>query len=348
MSPGRQGYEESTAPTPRRPSISPRIFEGLIAAARDFRPHRTVDGGVEAPGLPVGLDERMTFRDFARQLTQYGRGLGDESLGLMTEPLALGSFHMITQAVIGEPDLHRVWRKYARFNSLVTHAYPIAVVDNVDRVLVRWAVVDTTRCHPLFLYVQLLFLQRLSAWIVGWPAIDGTLHVNAQTAPYLDDWAPAIWGRPAPADFFGFSVPKESALLPNVRDHQALSAIMRRPAEYMLFVEEMPRLSERVRRILTLRPGEIVSLDEVCSTLNMHSRTLMRRLADEGVRFVELRAEVKCEAAARLLTKSTLPIAEIAAQLGFAEPASFIRLFKRQMGMAPSAFRRQAAGTGQW
>ncbi|RJF80591.1 AraC family transcriptional regulator [Oleomonas cavernae] len=348
MSPGRQGHEEGAAPAPRHPSISPRIFEGLVAAAHEFRPHRTADPAAGAPGPPTGLDERMTFRDFARQLTQYGRGLGDESLGLMNEPLALGSFHMTTQAVIGEADLHRVWRKYARFNSLVTHAYPIAVADTVDRVLVRWEAVDTTRCHPLFLYVQVLFLQRLSAWMVGRPAIDGTLHVNAQTAPYLDDWAPAIWGRPAPADFFGFSIPKETALLPNVRDHQALSAIMRRPAEYMLFVEETPRLSERVRRILTLRPGEIVSLEEVCCVLNMHSRTLMRRLADEEIRFVELRAQVKCEAAARLLTKSTLPIAEIAAQLGFAEPASFIRLFKRQMGMAPSAFRRQAAATGHW
>ncbi|WP_158595844.1 helix-turn-helix domain-containing protein [Oleomonas cavernae] len=145
------------------------------------------------------------------------------------------------------------------------------------------------------------------------------------------------------SEFFGFSLPREQGELPNIRDHRALAELAGRPAEYLLYVDDEPSLTERVRRVLLTRPGEIVSLKAASNLLRTSPRSLTRHLAAEGTTFTDLRTDMICEAAARLLGQSSLPIAEIARQLGFAEAASFNRLFKRGTGVAPSAYRRTTA-----
>ncbi|PWR22018.1 helix-turn-helix domain-containing protein [Zavarzinia compransoris] len=308
--------------------------------ARLGRPWPAAVGPLELPaeGAP-------SHRDFARELTRYAVRLNDEGLKLLAEPIALGSFHLAADAVVGEPTLFDIWRKCARFNNTVTPAPPLSARMLGDRIALVWADAGPERAHPLFPFVQLLFFQRLTVWLTGQRTLDGTLHVPAAAAPFVDDWAGILRGRVERAEVFGFSIPGELAALPNIRDHRALAELASRPTEYMLFVDDEPGLTERVRRILRGRPGEIVALETVSDLLHISSRSLSRHLAAEGTNFSDLRTEIICEAAVRLLGRSTLPIAEIARHLGFAEAASFNRLFRRGTGMAPSACRRTLAST---
>ncbi len=46
--------------------------------------------------------------------------------------------------------------------------------------------------------------------------------------------------------------------------------------------------------------------------------------------------------AKRLLAHTALPVATIAAEVGFTEPTNFVKFFRRESGMSPGAFRRQA------
>jgi AraC-like DNA-binding protein len=74
--------------------------------------------------------------------------------------------------------------------------------------------------------------------------------------------------------------------------------------------------------------------------MKMSSRTLQRRLEDEGVRFSVLLDEVRERASKKLLRDETLPLAEIAWRVGFSALATFTRAFKRWTGMPPGAYRR--------
>ncbi len=47
----------------------------------------------------------------------------------------------------------------------------------------------------------------------------------------------------------------------------------------------------------------------------------------------------KSDTAARLLTSTDLPVAEIVDSLGFSNPFYFSSFFKKQTGMTPSAYR---------
>lgn len=74
--------------------------------------------------------------------------------------------------------------------------------------------------------------------------------------------------------------------------------------------------------------------------LNMHVRTLQRRLVEEGTTYSELIEQMVLEQALYYLANSTLSITEIAAQMGYSEAAHFTRAFKRQMNMTPSQYRK--------
>lgn len=320
-----------------------RALESLWRAGIAFQ----ASLGREWPHDPAILDlpdtEAPSHREFARRFTRYAVRLGDEAAGLLAEPIALGTFHLAADAVVGEPTLLAIWRKCARFSNTVTPAPPFSAQIMGARAALVWPPFDRRQAHPLFPFLQLLFFQRLTVWLTGLRSLDGVLHVHADAAPYVDDWAGMLRGRVERADFFGFSIPRDLGALPNIQDHRSLSVLAGRPTEYLLFVDDDPGLTEKVRRILQARPGEIVPLETVCDLLRVSSRSLTRHLAAEGTNFTQLRTQAICEAAAGLLSRSSLPVAEIARHLGFAEAASFNRLFRRGMGLAPSAYRRSVS-----
>ena len=46
--------------------------------------------------------------------------------------------------------------------------------------------------------------------------------------------------------------------------------------------------------------------------------------------------------ACRSLAESDMPLADVAIEAGFADQSHFTRTFKRQLGVTPAAYRRQA------
>ncbi len=87
-----------------------------------------------------------------------------------------------------------------------------------------------------------------------------------------------------------------------------------------------------------LKAGE-VSLEEIASRLAMSPRTLQRRLNDESTSFSELRDEFRHEMANQLLGETELSIYEVAFLLGYSEPSTFYRAFRRWEGASPLQFR---------
>ncbi|MGD8429595.1 MAG: helix-turn-helix domain-containing protein, partial [Ectothiorhodospiraceae bacterium] len=70
-------------------------------------------------------------------------------------------------------------------------------------------------------------------------------------------------------------------------------------------------------------------------------RALQRRLAAEGTAFQDQVSLVRRELAEHYLARTSLSLDEIAARLGFDEPRSLSRLFRRWTGLTPGAWRRQ-------
>lgn len=97
-----------------------------------------------------------------------------------------------------------------------------------------------------------------------------------------------------------------------------------------------------VRTQLLRQPGRIPDVEEMAAELRMSSRTLCRRLQDEGTSYRRLVDEVREALAEEMLCKAQLTTVQVAGRLGYAEPASFVRAFKRWKGTTPQAFRVQS------
>ena len=72
----------------------------------------------------------------------------------------------------------------------------------------------------------------------------------------------------------------------------------------------------------------------------MSQRTLQRRLAEYDLTFSDLADQVRYDIAREMLAEASgLSITEIGFQLGYDDPGSFTRAFRRFAGMTPSSFR---------
>lgn len=83
----------------------------------------------------------------------------------------------------------------------------------------------------------------------------------------------------------------------------------------------------------------------VAAHLNLHPRTMGRRLEEEGVTFEQLKDEVRLAAARELLARTAIAVSDVAGSLGYATPSAFVRAFRRWTGSSPSAWRRQSRST---
>jgi AraC-like DNA-binding protein len=81
------------------------------------------------------------------------------------------------------------------------------------------------------------------------------------------------------------------------------------------------------------------SSEHVASLFAMHARTLNRRLNLSGTSFRVLVEETRYEMACQMLEHSDMDLRQIGLALGYADPGSFVRAFRRWSGMTPGQWR---------
>jgi AraC-like DNA-binding protein len=101
-----------------------------------------------------------------------------------------------------------------------------------------------------------------------------------------------------------------------------------------------PRVASRVRTLLPSGSG-FRSLEEVAAVMHVSARTLKRRLAEEGTSFTLLLEQGRRARAEELLRSPRRTLDAIAAELGYADVASFTRAFRRWTGVPPGAWRKR-------
>jgi AraC-like DNA-binding protein len=94
-----------------------------------------------------------------------------------------------------------------------------------------------------------------------------------------------------------------------------------------------------VRMLVLARPGYLPDIDFVAEKLGMSTRTLRRRLREEGSSYRQLLEEVRFGLAREYLADTHLPMEEISTLLGYSESGNFSHAFRRWSGETPSRWR---------
>lgn len=201
-------------------------------------------------------------------------------------------------------------------------------------------------CDPdHFLRDQLLlYWYRVLSWAVGYPIPVARLDVCVDEEPSperLCYWVCRTWRARQPCAGFYF-------------DSRYLSLpVVRTPIEWQQFMEQangLPELPAGAQalgvRLMGLWRAELKqtrplpSLEQAAARLGVGPRTLRRQLAREGTSYQQSLDQLLRETAIEMLHVQRLGLADVAEQLGFAEPRSFSRAFKRWTGVPPSRYTR--------
>jgi AraC-like DNA-binding protein len=111
------------------------------------------------------------------------------------------------------------------------------------------------------------------------------------------------------------------------------------------FLTEMERQSEYTqavtRILLNHMDDESMTIRKVAKELAMSVRTLQKRLKEEGVVFSELQQEVR-EKLAKKYLREDYTVENITYLLGYSEPSTFRKAFKKWSGHTPKEYREHA------
>jgi len=135
-----------------------------------------------------------------------------------------------------------------------------------------------------------------------------------------------------PTELLGRKLPGADPVLAAYLRKQADALMEQLGSTRALSQECARRIAER------LGTGEPAQKD-VARRMGMSERTLQRRLQSEGTSFHELLEESRRTIACSYLSDRKLAAYEVSFLLGYAEPSTFFRAFKRWTGKTPQEYR---------
>lgn len=96
------------------------------------------------------------------------------------------------------------------------------------------------------------------------------------------------------------------------------------------------------KSLICAMDGGDTSIEAMAKQLGQSSRSLQRRLTEEGTRYNDVLTGVREEFAKRYLVRGSVSASEVAYLIGFSEPPAFFKAFKRWTGMTPREFQESA------
>jgi AraC-like DNA-binding protein len=259
-------------------------------------------------------------------------------------------FHLSTYglygfAMLSSPDFRDTLQFAVRYHRLATPLSEISTGEEADRAW--WDVVPLA--HPLVdvdLYrfmVELHFgtLTTLQRDFMGASFSPNQVQVTYGSAANTADYpamfgCPVCFGQPRNLFLFDSAWLDRPAILGNPVVFPEIVALCDALVKELDGREGM---AGKVRRALLARSCCSVSFEDIVGDLSLSPRTLRRRLREENTSFRKLLDELRAEMAIKYIRETDLSMDEIAAALGFSEPAAFRHAFRRWTKAAPSRFR---------
>ncbi|MBN8756697.1 MULTISPECIES: AraC family transcriptional regulator [Variovorax] len=301
------------------------------------------DAGIE-PALLEAPGARVTAEQYVALFALLMERLDDEALCFLSRRLKRGSFALMTRATLGAPTFEVALRRVAHTFSLLQDDLTLVLLQDGPLAGFGLRLNDSAAVQQNFLHELMLRVYwRLLAWLHGGRLAARRFDFGFELPPYADGYAkvfpgPLQFGQPCTAVWFDAG----ALQTPVHRDAQAMNAFLAAaPANVIL-----PRLAEqavsaRVRSVLQQNRPAWADLATAASSLHMSVSTLQRHLATEGTSFQSLKDQLRRDLAIVRLNTSTVPLAALAEELGFADSAAFQRAFKAWTGGAPGSYRRR-------
>jgi len=328
-------------------SVSAGFARGLVdlAAARGAdRKGMLAQAGITSRDLD-DVDNRIPFARYKALMQAAKRLSGDMGLALHYGAVDISQVSIV--GLIGQASETMV-EAFVQLNRYVRLVVDVET-EHQDRFRLErdhdalW-IVDTRRRPNAFPELgESAFSQLVSP--MRRQGVGGALkavHFTHDEPPYRAEYdetfaAPVLFGQPRNAlKVEPILLTMKIGLLPRY----VFGVLAARADALLLALDDPSSTRGQVERLLMpiLHKGE-VSMQAVAKALGVSRPTLFRRLKAEGVTFAEVLDQLRRNLAMSYLGGRKVSIKEIAYLVGFSDPATFSRAFRRWTGASPTAMK---------
>ncbi len=292
---------------------------------------------LEAPGARLSIEEVERLVAHARELTaEPGLPL------LFGMAMRISAHGWLGFAALAAPTLRAALELAVRFAPTRTDALALRLeVAGDEARLVLDERVELGSARDAILLALIVGLEQIGRALTG-VELSGRAELAFSRPAYLDRFADLgvhrlLFDRRENALVFD---PRVLDLPLTMGDPQAMRLATDACEEELVRVTSRGSLSHRTREIMA-DGWRFLSVEGAAQRLGVSSRTLKRRLADEGTTYralVEGTRRVRAEA---LLADAALSLEQVADRLGYSDVTNFSRAYRRWTGRAPGAVRRR-------
>jgi AraC-like DNA-binding protein len=296
-----------------------------------------LDPGIEAtwrPSIPFGQARRLVERVVERRAPGWHL--------LLASRLDAGIHGPLGFAALTAPTLDAALGVLLRYADTRIPFVWLTRADFAERCRVE--------CHPggdlgplhrPLLELSLLGVLALVSQVTGRNAAGCRCLLPGEPPPYAEALRRHLQAAPVfHAEVFAVELPAAWLRVPSLLADEGMHRLsLSRCRDTLRLPAGATDLEIGLRQDLLALGGRSPGLAALARRRHVSPRTLMRRLKQAGTSYQRIVDEVHATLAAELLRHGDLPIAEIAARLGFADVANFGRAFRGWFGVPPGRFR---------
>lgn len=273
---------------------------------------------------------------------------GDAAIGLRAaQSFRPSSMDVTGYAMMSSPNLLAALKRGVRFAGALTSASTVALArtDHGYRFTMNLmpGIIDIQRQnHEFALYSTLKFLR----WIAGPDLLPSRVEFMHPKPAEHTLYAEAFGILPVfNAPHLALSFSEADVARPLLSANAQMAVLHDRAAEQRMAQLGTARNTLMVRQFIVqgLPDGE-PTRDSIAIKMGISSRTLQRRLQDEGQTFHEILDDVRLNLAKRYLGNEKISLSDVAHLLGFSDQSSFTRAAHRWFNDSPSRVRARLIG----
>ena len=308
--------------------------------------------GVDTSGLAMTSVLARTQPDaeveaLARVVRDLRQVLNDELMGMTTRPIPAGSFDIVTRSALRRRTLGHFLHDLIAAAELMYSPPDLRCRIETGAAAAAITYENAHQGDDEFYYLYaLLVTHRGASWLIDERLRLQRVELKSGRSGILEDlrhiFQCDVWlGQPRNGLVFD---PHYLAATITRTPEDLDAYLARRPLDVLYWPGADRSLAARVadilRRELRAR-GAMPDAAALAADMRLPPHGLRRALGREGATIQALKDRARFEMACEQLANGRLPIDRVAESLGFDEPNSFRRAFKRWSGVSPQAFRKQ-------
>jgi len=315
------------------------------APERGLNPEKLLQRCGIPPKILQDETARVSARQYADLQTLAQREMGDEILGYTRPPMKLGTGAALSHWMLHTRNLGQALKRYCHFYGMIERGLKPQLFLNASSAQLRFSLWENQREPAPYAYEMVMFgLHRFASWLTRHNIQFSEVRLNYTEPAHAQEYRAIFLGAPIAfsADHCELVFPRDLLQKPIRQTQETLDVFLRNPSRNLLLGHyNVQSWIGKTRSLLRQNMIEMPTLVEVAEKLDTTPKKLRQQLGDEGIRYGELKEQLRRDVAMQHLANPEMSVEQVSFMTGFAEAGTFIRAFRKWTGFTPHAYRKK-------